>query len=141
MVKKICLFTTKAVDINKGEQVARPILKPYDKDKFELTADYEYKGIKIQAGYQTNGANIPRMFWSIFPPNSPEYLSAVVMHDWLCDEAEAIFKLGSKEQAKRLFKTADETLREMMSALGCNSFKVACFYYSCRAWHFIKYKE
>ena len=125
MVKKICLFTTKAVDINKGEQVARPILKPYDKDKFELVSEYEYKGIKIPAGYKTNGADIPRIFWSVFPPNSPEYLSAIVVHDWLCDLEK--------------YKQADEILKEMMGVLGVAKWKVYAFYFACRLYHKIKY--
>ncbi|MGG7049244.1 hypothetical protein U5B16_09380, partial [Campylobacter sp. M4] len=37
------LFTKKVLDKNKGEivKISRPVLKPYDKDRFELVADYE----------------------------------------------------------------------------------------------------
>lgn len=108
-------------------KINRPILKPFDKDKFELVQDYTYKDITIPAGYKTNGANVPRMFWSVFPPNSPEYLSAVIMHDYLCD----------KEQ----YKLADKTLKEMMSALGVSKLKVYIFYYSCRVYHKLRYGE
>ncbi|MBE3029696.1 DUF1353 domain-containing protein [Campylobacter sp. RM9344] len=121
-------------------EIKRPILKPFSKDRFELVESYEYGNIVVPAAYKTNGANVPRILWSIFPPNSPEYLSAIVVHDWLCDEAELIFELGSKEQAKRLFKTADETLREMMTALGVARWKAYVFYLACRTWHIIKYK-
>ncbi|WP_211436859.1 DUF1353 domain-containing protein, partial [Campylobacter sp. RM9328] len=120
--------------------IKRPILKPFSKDRFELVESYYYKDINVPAAYKTNGANVPRILWSIFPPNSPEYLSAILVHDYLCDEAEAVFKLGSKEQAKRLFKTADETLREMMTALGVARWKAYVFYLACRTWHIIKYK-
>ena len=56
--------------------VKRPLLKPFDKDKFELMQDYEYqtdflqirgayepKLVQIPKGYKTNGANVPRIFW------------------------------------------------------------------------------
>ena len=106
-------------------EIRRPILKPYDKDKFELVGEYRYKEIIVPTGYKTNGANLPRIFWSIFPPNSPEYLSAALVHDFLCEQRE--------------FKKADEILREMMAGLGCSKFKIYAFYFSCRIYHKIKY--
>lgn len=106
-------------------EIRRPILKPYDKDKFELVHEYEYKDIIVPASYKTNGANVPRVFWSIFPPNSPEYLSATLVHDYLCEQKE--------------FKKADEYLKEMMVELGCSKLKVWIFYTACRIYHKIKY--
>ena len=88
-------------------EIKRPVLKPYSKDKFELVESYsvtmpifkseliEEITVEVPKGYKTNGANIPRIFWSIFPPNSPEYLSAVIAHDYLCDKSS--------------YKLADET--------------------------------
>jgi hypothetical protein len=40
----------------------------------------------VPAGYKTNGANIPMIFWWVTPPFKPEYLPAVIVHDYLCDE-------------------------------------------------------
>lgn len=105
-------------------EIRRPVLKPFDKDRFELVSEYEYKGIKIPAGYKTNGANVPRIFWSVFPPNSPEYLSAIVVHDWLCDLEK--------------YKQADEIFYEMMIALEVSKWKCKVFYLACRAYHKIK---
>ena len=106
-------------------EIRRPILKPFSKDKFALCEDYRYGNIIVPKGYKTNGANVPRIFWSIFPPNSPEYLSAVVVHDYLCDKSS--------------YKLADETLKEMMNELGVAKWKVMLFYLSVRAYHVIKY--
>ncbi|MDL0088172.1 DUF1353 domain-containing protein [Campylobacter gastrosuis] len=106
-------------------KISRPILKPYDKDKFELTQDYKYGEIIVPAGYKTNGANVPRLLWSIYPPNSPEYLSAVVIHDYLCDKEE--------------YKKADEILKKMMTELGVAKWKIYAFYYACRVYHLIRY--
>ncbi|CUU89797.1 Protein of uncharacterised function (DUF1353) [Campylobacter hyointestinalis] len=109
--------------------IRRPVLKPCSKDRFELVENYSYKALSIPKGYQTNGANIPRVFWSIFPPNSPEYISAVVIHDYLCDKAKS----------KADYKYADKMLYEMMIALEVAKWKCKVFYLACRAYHKIRY--
>ncbi|CUU77311.1 Protein of uncharacterised function (DUF1353) [Campylobacter hyointestinalis subsp. hyointestinalis] len=118
-------------------EIRRPVLKPYSKDRFVVVRSYqtdvplsgdEIHTIKIPAGYMTNGADIPRVFWSIFPPNSPEYLSAVVVHDFLCDRA----------RKKEDFRQADEIFYEMMIALEVSKWKCRVFYLACRAYHKIK---
>jgi len=50
-----------------------------------LCEDFRYRNILVPRGYVTNGANIPRMFWSIIPPFAPRLQPAVVLHDYLCD--------------------------------------------------------
>ena len=126
--------------LSSSAEIKRPILKPYSKDRFELVEPYSVTApniskselveeitVEVPKGYKTNGANVPRIFWSIFPPNSPEYLSAVVAHDYLCD--------------KGFYKLADETLKEMMSELGVAKWKIRCFYTACRIWHKLRYGE
>ncbi len=110
-------------------KIRRPILKPVDKDRFELVHKYEYGALNVPKGFQTNGANIPRIFWSIFPPNSPEYLSAVVVHDYLCENAKS----------KADYKYADKMLYEMMIDLEVSKWKCRVFYLACRAYHKIRY--
>ena len=120
-------------------EIRRPILKPYSKDRFELVEPYsvtmpifkselvEEITVEVPKGYKTNGANIPRIFWSIFPPNSPEYLSAVVVHDYLCE--------------LKLYALADEALKQIMTNLSVAKWKIYCFYYACRVWHKLRYGE
>lgn len=60
-----------------------PILKPHSSNTFILLEDYIYENIKVTKGFETNGADIPRIFWSIVPPFKPKYLPAVVIHDYL----------------------------------------------------------
>lgn len=120
-----------------SSQIKRVILKPYSKDRFELVEPYsvtmpifksgsaEEITVEVPKGYKTNGANVPRIFWSIFPPNSPEYLSAVVAHDYLCE--------------LKLYDLADEVLKHIMTKLGVAKWKIYCFYCACRVWHLIKY--
>ena len=64
-----------------------PALQPTDNNKFILLENYEYKTIKIKAGYATNGADIPRPFWIIVPPFKPKFLPAVLVHDFLIEKA------------------------------------------------------
>lgn len=117
-----------------SDDIKRVILKPYSKDKFEVVQDYFFEcgfgRVNVPKGYITNGANIPRMLWSIYPPNSPEYLSAVVVHDFLCDEAK------SYED----YQKADKVFFIALKELDVGWFKSAIFYHACRVYHFMKYK-
>lgn len=111
----------------------RVIIKPCGRDKFELVDDYicELGGdiIGIEKGFISNGADIPRIFWSLFPPNSPEYLSAVILHDYLTDEAE---------RGNNPYKYADTMFLLALKDLGVNKIKAYIFYYSCRLYHKLK---
>ena len=60
-------------------------LMPLQLNKFLLLEDFNCKGVKVPKGYITNGADVPRIFWSIIPPFKPKFLPAVVVHDYLCD--------------------------------------------------------
>ena len=56
-----------------------------------------YNRITVPAGYQTDFASVPRLFWRIFPP-SGIYRRAALVHDWLCDEQP--HTCNDKEAAK-----------------------------------------
>ncbi|WP_079992526.1 DUF1353 domain-containing protein [Campylobacter pinnipediorum] len=114
-------------------------VKPFNKDKFEVVEDFIFENIKIQKGYKTNGANVPRLLWSIFPPNSPEYLSATILHDYLCDVADGTIKDDTLKNVS--FKYADNMFLKALLELGVNKFKSRLFYYSCRTYHKLRYKN
>lgn len=105
-------------------------VSPFGKDTFKLIEAYEWQGVVVPKGFISNGANVPRVFWSIYPPNSPEYLSACVIHDYLCD-----FACKDKEA----LKYADKMLFEAMKELKVSKLTCYIFYYACRAYHKIKY--
>lgn len=115
--------------------MTRVVVKPIDKNKFELAFEYKYESknqtIIIPKGFVTNGANIPRIFWSFFPPNSPEYLSAVVIHDFLYLQA----KKSKKYQDAVL---ADEIFKEALRTLQVANYKIKIFYFSCKIYHLYK---
>lgn len=113
-------------------ELKRVIVKPYDKDRFEVMEDYEfvlpnYKGF-VPKGFKTDGASIPRLFWSIYPPYRSEYFSACVIHDFLCEKAKS----------KADYMLANEVLKEAMQTLGINKFKIFVFFHSCNLFHKIK---
>ncbi|AQW82904.1 DUF1353 domain-containing protein [Campylobacter pinnipediorum] len=121
------------------QNIKRVIVKPFSKDKFELAEDFIFGYIKVPKGYKTNGANIPRLLWSLFPPNAPEYLSAIVIHDYLCDVADSTIKDNILKNVN--FKYADDMLLKALLTLSVNKFKSRLFYYSCRAYHKLRYKQ
>lgn len=93
--------------------------------------------IHIDRGYQTNGADIPRLFWRLYPPYSPEYMPAVVIHDYLCDQA--IDEYANKADLQEKFLYADNAFREILERLDISKSKVKLFYNAVRLWHKVRY--
>jgi hypothetical protein len=57
----------------------------------------ESYGIRINKGYNWNGANIPRFLWRIVGSQyNPEFLPASMVHDWLCENKDFILADGVK---------------------------------------------
>lgn len=131
-------------DAENKYKLKRVILKPFNEFSFELQEDYSFDfGFlakhTIKKGFKTNGADIPRMFWCFFPPNKPEYLSAVLIHDYLCDEAKNTVSL---EHKKRAYEKADKVFYYAMQSLDTQKSTRLIFYYACRIYRIIKlFKE
>jgi len=82
---------------------------------------YEIDGVaaSVPAGFETNLASIPRIFWNILPPTG-KYAKAAILHDWLYTGGKL-----PREQC-------DVVLREGMKALGVETWKRHVMYYSVR---------
>ena len=80
---------------------------------FELAAPFRYIGsrgtITVPAGFPTDGASVPRMFWSVFQPFG-SYFPAAVVHDYLYSCRSVWLKIDRK--------TADLIFLEAMHNLG-----------------------
>lgn len=78
-----------------------------------------FEKIVVPAGFVTDLATIPRLFWSLFPPHDV-YAKAAILHDYMYDHA-----IGSK-------KEADKVLYESMRVLGVPKWKCKLFYWAVK---------
>jgi len=79
---------------------------------WRLAAEFRYIGSKIidvPVGFITDGASVPRVFWSLFSPTG-SYLKAAVIHDYLYvnqlfsrKTTDAIFLEAMKEVGEGVF--------------------------------------
>ena len=79
---------------------------------FRLTAPFRYDSrigwLTVPAGFLTDGASIPRIFWSIFSPTG-SYFEAALIHDYLYSNVSA----WHIDRAK-----ADEIFLDAMEEIG-----------------------
>ena len=75
------------------------------------------KRIEVPKGYLTDGATVPRLFWSLVPPWGA-YGQATVLHDWLC-EYMGYYDNGFWTKINR--KEVDEIFNQAMKDLGVKS--------------------
>lgn len=62
----------------------RLIISPVDYGrKRELMADFLFRGVKVNKGFITDGASIPKVCWTIIGHPFGRYLEAAVIHDFL----------------------------------------------------------
>jgi len=101
-------------------------LQPLKSHKFKLLDDLRFKDVVVPKGYKTNGADIPRLFWSIYPPNRSDFLPAVIIHDYLCDKGE--------------YRKADDLFEECLKELGVKRFDVVVLVGAVRLYHKLRYK-
>ena len=98
---------------------------PQKGDIYVVNVPVYYKDVVVPKGYKTNGANIPRIFWSLFPPNKSDFLPAVIVHDYLC--------------AKKLYKIADVYFDEILIALNVVKWHRLLLVYSVKTYHRVRY--
>lgn len=77
---------------NKGlYELVEPLNIVYTTDKDEILA------VRVPAGYQTDGASIPRALWEeVGSPFSPEFMTAAIVHDFHCNVYDGLIDLPDK---------------------------------------------
>lgn len=105
--------------------MVKMVVEPLKNNTFKVVQEVEYLGVKIPKDFTSNGANIPRLFWIIYPPFKPKYLKAIILHDYLCANADS----------KAKFKEADEYLKKGLKDCGAGFITQNVFYYSVRIYH------
>ena len=102
-----------------------PILQPTPDNKFIVVKPFRVNNsLVIPAGYKTDGANIPRAFWIVIPPFKPKYLSAIVVHDYLCDLEQ--------------YRKADKLFEELLLGVE-KSWRTKAMVFAVRLYHKIRY--
>ena len=111
----------------------RVAVKPYDKYKFEVVEDLEVNlnciDFTLPKGYKTDGASVPRIFWSLYPPYKPEWLTACVIHDYLCSQAT------HAQDKYKAYELADLAFKESLEYLNVNKTTIFIFYHWCDKLH------
>ena len=114
-------------------EFSAPLRIQYDKDASEalgtdhwrVTESFRYsiggkdtqQWVTVPAGYLTDGASVPRFFWSFIPPWGA-YGQAAVVHDLLC-EYLSIVDHGKPKAITR--QRCDDIFNEAMIVLGVPS--------------------
>ena len=80
--------------------------------------------VVIPKGFISDGASVPRILWSIYPPFG-RYLEAAIVHDWYC-------VLGHKGESPIDYKIAADVFREAMQACGVNCWRRFKMYWAVR---------
>lgn len=76
--------------------------------------------IEVSAGFITDLATVPRIFWILLPPDG-KYAKAAIIHDWMYDNT-----LRTKKEADRIFLDG-------MTVLGAPKWKRTVMYWAVRA--------
>lgn len=102
------------------------------RDYWRVTQGFRYyigskdsgRYVDVPTGFLTDGASIPRVFWSILPPWG-EYGQAAALHDYLCERMECIVldSSGKPTWEKLTRKEVDEILYEAMDVLNVTPWK------------------
>jgi hypothetical protein len=81
----------------KGLQMNRPIIQKIGKYTFKLVEDFTAAGVTVPAGFEFDGASVPRILWTLFNPVG-ELFEASIVHDYMYENA-----IGTKQEADNKF--------------------------------------
>lgn len=102
------------------------------KDFIYYLDDSKMSTVKVPRGYLTDGATVPRAFWSLVPPWG-KYGQACVLHDYLCeypfyDDGQHRVIIERKEvdqifnEAMQILQVPETTRRLMIGAV--NTYRI-----------------
>ena len=132
-----------------------PVVVNIDDNLWCLVTDYNYSwefegkefSITIKAGFQTDLASVPRIFWSIIPPFG-KHSAAAVIHDSLYTGngnvriQDGIFLLDGKEFTQKFSRDeCDRLFLRICKEAGTGSIKLYTMYYALKAFGFIAWAK
>ena len=73
----------------------------------------------VPAGVTTDGASVPRFFWTLFPPFTGKYRAAAVVHDYYCQTRTRSWRETHKAfyEAMRASGVGETTAKAMYGAV------------------------
>ena len=100
-------------------------------DHWRVTAPFTYiisdtRHVSVPAGYLTDGASVPKVFWNIIPPWG-KYGQAAVVHDIIC-EYLTVVENGAPVRVSRAY--CDSILNQAMEALGVPDYQRLMIYWA-----------
>ncbi len=102
-------------------------------DRFVVLEGFGYDDeefhVRVFGGWITDGASVPRIFWSIFPPVAGKYLEAAILHD-------ALYRVQETTR-----KTADLIFLRAMEGLKVGFLKRWIMYLAVRLFGWIKWNS
>ena len=100
----------------------------------KLLYTYKYKNIIVPKDFETNGADVPRIFWIVLPPFKPKYEPAYMVHDYMIKEAK---KIDNKELRWASIRIANKTYIDIISSVENNKTFIKIMYSCLKAyWNF-----
>jgi|TARA_B110000908_G_C10259179_1_gene457856 hypothetical protein len=87
------------------------------KRRWQLLEDWKTPFGVVQKGFISNGANVPRILWSIIPP-AGELFEAAIVHDY-----HYYMALGTK-------KSSDLAFKQVALDFGVSKFTATAAYYA-----------
>lgn len=87
---------------------------PTQKNTFILNEELFFMDERVPKGFETNGADTPKLFWWFFPPFKPKFLPAVILHDFLIKNA---LSQSNKNKKIKLIKRANERFESLLLLL------------------------
>ena len=87
--------------------------KDYWMVKEDVMYEYRGKSFVVPHGYITDGASVPRMFWTFAPSMDPDYLAAAIGHDYLYQHQIYGSDSNARAWADAFFKSAMKHLGGM----------------------------
>lgn len=91
------------------------------------------KKVVVPQGYLTDGASVPRVFWSLIPPWG-SYGQAAVLHDWLC---EYLGYLDGETFVPLTRRQVDDLLLQAMCDLGVGKFTRLTIWAGVRLYEYV----
>lgn len=96
--------------------------------------------ITVPAGFETDLASTPRLFWAFLPPFGL-YAKAAVVHDYLYNKQPLVYGQNITITQRISRKDADGLFRRIMRESGVGIIKRYLMYWSVRAFGFISFNR